>query len=169
MSNERLHIVGGAGSGKTTLASQIAAARQIPHVELDNLYYENVAHRKRRAADSRNQMLSEIVDTPRWVVEGIFWQSWVMPAFEQADQIIVLDIPASTRSLRVVKRHLRLLGGAPPAAWPTFFPTLIELLKHSHRYANGPLKETLACVAAFGGKVVVCESNKAATQVLERL
>ena len=36
---ERIVVVGRTGSGKTTLARQLAAALQVPHVELDSLYF----------------------------------------------------------------------------------------------------------------------------------
>jgi energy-coupling factor transporter ATP-binding protein EcfA2 len=36
---ERIVVVGRTGSGKTTLARHLAAALQVPHVELDSLYF----------------------------------------------------------------------------------------------------------------------------------
>src|SRR3954451_20428502 len=36
---ERILILGRTGSGKTTLARQLAAALHVPHVELDSLYF----------------------------------------------------------------------------------------------------------------------------------
>lgn len=36
---ERIVVVGRTGSGKTTLARQLATALQVPHVELDSLYF----------------------------------------------------------------------------------------------------------------------------------
>src|SRR5688572_22676303 len=37
---QRILIIGRTGSGKTTLARELAAALEIPHVELDSLYFE---------------------------------------------------------------------------------------------------------------------------------
>jgi ATP-dependent protease Clp ATPase subunit len=36
---ERILVVGRTGSGKTTLARELAAALHVPHVELDSLYF----------------------------------------------------------------------------------------------------------------------------------
>ncbi|MCR9277442.1 MAG: hypothetical protein NXH85_05665 [Pseudomonadaceae bacterium] len=163
---ERVHIFGGAGSGKTTLAQRYAKQHQFAHYELDEIYYSNVPTRSRRERVEREGFLSDIVASDQWVVDGIFWQPWVRPALERADKIIVLAVPESTRHLRVIKRHFRLLKGASPSDWPTFFPTLIELLKHNRAYNSGPLRETLELLAGYEAKVAVCESNDEAARAL---
>lgn len=166
MEFERVHIFGGAGSGKTTLAKRYAKHRRLTHHELDDVYYSNVPNRVRREPTEREGLLSEIVEADGWVLDGIFWQPWVKPALERADKVIVLAVPESTRHLRVIKRHFSLLREASPRDWPTFFPTLFELLKHNRRYTTGPFQDTLALVAGFEAKVTVCETNDAATLAL---
>ncbi len=166
MEFKRLHIFGGAGSGKTTLAKQYATQHGLTHCELDDVYYSSVAKRLRREPAEIDRLLSEIIETDGWVLDGIFWQPWVKPALERADKIIVLAVPESTRHLRVVKRHFSLLREASPSDWPTFFPTLIELLQHNHAYNAGPLRETLELLANFEAKVTVCETNNTAAQLL---
>lgn len=166
MDFERVHILGGAGSGKTTLAKRYAKQHRLPHHELDQIYYADVPTRVRREPAERQGLLSEIVDGNRWVLDGIFWQPWVKPALERADKIIVLDVPESTRHLRVIKRHLRLLMGASPSDWPTFFPTLFELLEQNRVYNTGPLQETLELLAGFEANVTVCETNDGAAHAL---
>ena len=79
---------------------------------------------------------------------------------------MVLAVPEWTRQRRVVTRHLRLLRHATPAQWPTFLPTLIELLKHNRAYDQGPLAETLAQLAPFEEKLQVCRSNAEADRLL---
>ena len=163
---KRVHIIGGAGSGKTTLANRYAEQHGLAHYELDEIYYSSVAIRARRKPAERDGLLSEIVAADRWVLDGIFWQPWIKPALARADKIIVLAIPEFTRDVRVVKRHFRLLKGASTSDWPTFFPTLFELLKHNHVYDAGPLQETLELLTGFQAKVEVCETNEAAGRVL---
>jgi len=164
---KRLHIFGGAGSGKTTLAKQYADKHGLVHRELDEIYYSNASTRQQRPRNERESLLSQIVEVEEWVIEGIFWQPWVQPALERADKIIVLAVPELTRHLRVVKRHLKLLPGAARSDWPTFFPTLIELLNHNRTYDREPLQETLQLVSNFDHKVSVCKTNTEAAEILE--
>lgn len=86
----RIHVIGGGGSGKTTLARRIAAARQLPLWELD-----------------REGPMEEVASHPRWVMEGIFLFH-VEVAFERATSIIWLDLPPALAARRMVTRHVKL-------------------------------------------------------------
>ena len=166
MNYQRVYVIGGAGSGKSTLAKVYAEKHSIPHHQLDDFYYEHAARRQRRTKADRQQRLLNAVGDDAWVIEGIFWQSWIEPALERADKIIVLDIPEWTRQVRVIKRHFQLLRHAKASEWPTFLPTLLELVKHNRRYISGPLQETLKVLAAHDSKVSVCKSNQEAEREL---
>ncbi|MEM7077010.1 MAG: nuclear transport factor 2 family protein [Pseudomonadota bacterium] len=166
MTFKRVHILGGAGSGKTTLANQYARRRGLHHHELDALYYADVPSRLRRKPAEREERLAEILGDEGWVLEGIFWQPWIKPALARADKIIVLAVPEFVRHARVVKRQLRLLRGASPSEWSTFFPTLFELLAHNRGYHRGPLQETLGLLRDYQAKVDVCKTNLAAERLL---
>lgn len=159
MKYKRIHIFGGAGSGKTTLAREYSTRFGIPHHELDDFYYSEPAARKRRTKTERDKLIADSVFSEEWVLDGIFWQSWVRPAIERAEKIIVLAIPERTRHVRVVKRHFQLLSKASISDYPNFFPTLFELLKHNRTYGVGPLQETLELLSEFDEKVSVCSSN----------
>ena len=164
---QRVHIIGGAGSGKTTLAKTYAESIAIAHHELDNLYYIEASARTKRDMSARKVMLREITDTERWVVEGIFWQPWIQPSLDRADKIVVLAVSRSTRNWRVIKRHFRLLAQASLKEYPRFFPTLLELLRHNKTYDEGPLQETLKMLEPYADKVSVCRTNAEAIKVLE--
>lgn len=166
MQFKRVHIIGGAGSGKTTLARQYAAATDAAHYELDDLYYLEIAARTKRAKTDRDEQLAKAIAGQQWVIDGIFWQPWVQPSLERADKIIILAVPERTRHLRVVTRHFRYLPRAPVRQWRYFFPTLVELLRHNRAYDGGPLQETQALIAPYAEKVSICRSNAAAHQAL---
>ncbi len=101
----RIHIIGGPGSGKTTLARQMGARLRAPCYELDKVGYENGAGAERpmevRLADIR-----QIADQPAWVTEGVFL-GWTHQLFETADQIIWLDLPWRLAGWRIFLRHIR--------------------------------------------------------------
>ena len=65
---ERVIVVGTTGSGKTTLARQIAQAIDAPHVELDAVYWgPNWSERPR---EEFREAVREHVKSDRWVVDG---------------------------------------------------------------------------------------------------
>lgn len=87
----RVHIVGGGGSGKTWLGRKVSNALAIPVFELD-----------RPGAD-----VSTLDPNGRWVSEGIYlWQ--IERVLDHADVIVWLDVARRTALRRIVTRHILL-------------------------------------------------------------
>jgi adenylate kinase family enzyme len=123
---KRIHITGGAGSGKTTLAQQLSLHLDIPCYHLDKIAYEGGAGRK-IPLDIRLKSIDAIIVQPGWVTEGAFlW--WTEPLFEEADLILWLDLPFRINGWRIVKRHVQLSwAGTNPHAG---LGKLIRFLAH---------------------------------------
>ncbi|HEX7171735.1 MAG TPA: adenylate kinase [Candidatus Limnocylindria bacterium] len=98
---ERILVLGRTGSGKTTLARQLAAALQVPHVELDSLYFgpqfatAPLALLRERTADA--------IAGDRWVTDGNkrAVRDLVWP---RADTIVWLDYSLPVSIWRLAKR-----------------------------------------------------------------
>jgi adenylate kinase family enzyme len=102
----RIHIVGGAGSGKTTLANQLSACLALPCYDLDAVAYVGGYAAKIPLAD-RVATLEQIVAQPKWVVEGVYiW--WTVASMDAADVVVWLDMPFYINGWRIVARHFRL-------------------------------------------------------------
>ena len=82
----KIHILGGPGSGKTTLAQHISATFHIPHHELDLIGWEG-----------DDQIVANIdyafaqASQPGWVTEkiGLIWKD---PLLYEADCIVLLEV-----------------------------------------------------------------------------
>ena len=85
---ERVHVIGGGGSGKTTLARRLGAKTGLPVFELDT-----------------GAQLDP--DEPRWVSEGIYLSD-VGRVLDRADVIVWMDIPQRVALRRIVTRHIKL-------------------------------------------------------------
>lgn len=98
---ERIAIVGRTGSGKTTLAREVAAALGVPHVELDSLYFgEDFSIAPLPLLRERT---SKALAEDRWVTDGNkrAVRDLVWP---RADTIIWLDYPVYVSLWRLARR-----------------------------------------------------------------
>jgi len=99
----RIVIIGRTGSGKTTLARELAAVLGVPHVELDSLYFE--PDFSTVSLEVLRERTREAIAGDRWVTDGN--KSAVRDlVWPRADTIIWLDYSLAVSIWRLGKRAL---------------------------------------------------------------
>jgi adenylate kinase family enzyme len=111
----RINVVGTSSVGKSTLAASIAAVLQVPHVELDSLYWE--PNWTATPHDVLRERLGSAIAGDGWVVDGNYAMARDL-VWARADAVVWLDLPLRTilwrylrRTLRRVTRREELWGG----------------------------------------------------------
>jgi len=152
-------ILGGPGSGKTTLGIQIAQAINGPFHELDFVGYE-AGSGVERSLEDRLRDVAIIASQVRWVAEGSYID-WTAALAEAADGIILLDPPWRVARYRIVVRHakasLRRSNKHPG------LKRLWRFVQDCKGYYTGPNArrlQTEAWVEGFADKLVTCRTNR---------
>jgi adenylate kinase family enzyme len=73
MGMHRILIFGNSGSGKTTMAREVANSLSIPYLDLDRITWDPTAHAVRRPLQATIAALAEFIAAhPAWVIEGCY-------------------------------------------------------------------------------------------------
>ena len=102
----RVRVVGTTGSGKTTFAGRLAAQLGVPHLELDEVFWD--ADWTKRDPDEARALIEAFVSASDrgWVTDGN-WSAGTDGLRTDADAFVWLDYPRRTVMARVVRRTLR--------------------------------------------------------------
>jgi adenylate kinase family enzyme len=100
----RISVVGNSGSGKTTLAAAIAAALNVPHLELDAVFHQ--AGWQPLETGLFRARVAEFVAADGWVVDGNYDKVRDL-VWERADTVVWIDLPRHVVMRQLVSRTLR--------------------------------------------------------------
>jgi hypothetical protein len=167
-SYRKFHIIGGAGTGKTTLGNWLANQLDCPHYDLDQVGW---GPKGKVPLEQRFESVDRILKLSSWVTEGIFlW--WTDPLLDAADAIVWLDLPFPLTAWRMVKRHILadLRGNNPHPG----YGNLLKLVSHmaKQHYRQEPLEPagpdddfavtraaTVGILRGYSEKVVHCRTQ----------
>jgi len=153
---QRIHIIGGPGSGKSYAALQLSRLLGIPAYDLDVLFWDRAAPRYgvRAPAAERDARLAAITREATWVIEGVYY-GWLGPSFERADRIFVLRPHVLLRDWRIVKRFVFRKCGIRPTKREDLLG-LYRLIRWNHQYEANNLRQALEWLREFEDKIIAC-------------
>jgi len=144
----RIYIVGGPGSGKTTLAVSLGRHFDLPVLRLDEhldwrglpggvrLERDAAGHPSEAMLAARRGLIAEHLAREGWIVEGAE-PVFIDPVAAASDLIVWCDVPFAVAALRIVRRHIRAdLAGTN--AFPGYRRLYRFLRSVRQRYAEAP-------------------------------
>ena len=170
MRAQRIHVIGGPGAGKSTLARRLASKLCIEPHKLDDLAFEPQTGAI-RPLSSRIRDINSIAAKSAWVVEGVYL-GWTDPLLALADLIVWLNVPMHVALFRKIPHHLKrsLTAGYPHAGMRNQLEHTYFLWQYymnsGGEAAVSPQDDRLVTRAAtaralepFAHKVVRCQST----------
>ncbi len=125
----RISIIGGCGTGKTTLSKNLGNELKLPVYHLDGIaHFENW---KRRKKEERDQIILEKVKQKRWIIDGTY-HATLQQRLEKADVVIYLDYSSIAQIKGILGRYIKqhgkekdeIPGCKERFTWKFFFWTL---------------------------------------------
>lgn len=186
----RIYIIGGPGSGKTTLAEALGRRLDLKVLRLDEhldwkglpggvrLERDSAGHPSEAMLAARQTLIEDHLARSGWIVEGAE-PVFIETVARVSDLVVWCDPPFATAALRIVRRHIRAdLSGTN--AFPGYRRLYRFLRSVRQRYGNAPEdvgeQWTRAAVASAvgrpGGKVIRITGGSPASNleaVLQRL
>ena len=164
----KIHIIGCSGTGKTYFAKRLSNKYNIPHYDLDNIYWDNSSQKYgiKTEIEKRDKLLLNILEKDVWIVEGIYYK-WLEQSFKNADIIYILDLPKYIYKFRIIKRFIQRKLKLEIAKKETL-KSLLDLLKWTDKFQNEDMKEIIKILEKYKEKVHFIKSKKEIKEILKR-
>lgn len=111
MQHKRIHILGGSGSGTTTLGRALAAELSVPFFDTDTYYWKptDPPFVLKRPVPERLELLHRDLNAHSWILSGSLcsWGDSIVPLFTQ---VVFLRLDNSIRLSRLREREYQRYG-----------------------------------------------------------
>lgn len=112
MTGVRIQLIGGSGSGTSTVGRVLAAALALPHFESDDYYHaptDPPYQRPRPAAERYELVCRDLKPSASWVLSGGM-VGWTPSPQLALTCIVLLDVPTAVRIERLRRRERARFG-----------------------------------------------------------
>ena len=160
----RIFIVGGTGSGKTTLAKQLSKILRIHYYSTDDFIYKKKWETK-YSEKERDNKVKAFANKEKWIIEGVHGGEWMSPLFKKAELVIILLINKLVLFKRITKRSIkRRRSNTPDSIRDT-----IKLLYWAHIYKKDKFLVHKQMIGDYKKRFIVLRSNKEIKNFLNSL
>ena len=107
----KISIIGGSGTGKTTLSESLSKELKIPVYHIDGIHH--LKDWKVRDKDERDKMILDIVRRDKWIIDGTY-KTTLGERLENSDLTIYLDYSTLSQIKGVMGRFIKNHGEEKP-------------------------------------------------------
>lgn len=156
----KIFIVGGIGSGKTTLARKLSKKLNIKHYELDNIAYKKRETHEKQKPKIRNQKVKNILKRKKWIVEGFYSRYWTYSFHKKADIVLILNFKTSISKNRLIRRFIKRKLSFKKSNRNRKFKRTLSLIKYIDEYPKKYFQMQKDVAERFNKNVLILKDKK---------
>ena len=103
----KISIIGGPGTGKSTLSTNLSRVLNIPNYHIDSFNYED--DWVKRDEKERDMMILDILNNEKWIIDGTY-RSTLEERLKKSELVIFLDYNTFAKLKGIVLRYIRGRG-----------------------------------------------------------
>ena len=107
----RISIIGGSGTGKTTLSESLSKDVNIPVYHIDGIHH--LKNWKVRDSNERDKIILDLIKKEKWIIDGTY-HSTLQARLEKSDLIIYLDYSTLAQVKGALGRFIKNHGKEKP-------------------------------------------------------
>lgn len=106
---KRIFIIGGPGSGKTTIARKLSQQYKIPFIDMDKIFFQIEKDRQIVNEEKDSQrIIQKFINDDAWITEGVYFRlNWMDPIVQKADKVFLLKTSKFVRDMRIIGRAIK--------------------------------------------------------------
>lgn len=107
----KISIVGGPGTGKSTLAENLGKVLDLPVYHIDGIHH--LANWQKRDTDERDQIILDKISNSKWIMDGTY-KNTLQKRVENSDMVIFLNYSKLARLKGILSRYIKHKGEEKP-------------------------------------------------------